>query len=236
MRVVAILQARLHSTRLPGKMLLPLLDKPLVQHVIERTQRATKIDDLVLAVPARDAAEFAVIANGRAWLYSYPLDEADLVGRYLSAAQDFDADLIVRVPCDNPCVDPVYIDQAVTAWFENEVSFYSNTTAPVANDTGAWVYVDGIGAEVLSLSRLKWLDLKTRGTASYREHPHTALLYEHHQADLRLDVNTMEDYLFIKGIFAHFGHNHFTSAEVVAYLITQEVPDAAQIRLQQENH
>jgi spore coat polysaccharide biosynthesis protein SpsF len=128
MKVVAILQARMSSTRLPGKMLLPLAGAPLVQRVIERVRLATRIHDVVLAVPSRDAVAFAPLASRRAWLHPDPGDEADLVGRYLRAAMVHDVDVIVRIPCDNPCLDPCYIDAAIEEYLTYPFVYYSNTT------------------------------------------------------------------------------------------------------------
>lgn len=220
MKVVAIIQARMGSTRLPGKSLLSLAGVPLIQHILERVQRATLLDGVVLAVPSRDAAAFAPTAKGRAWLYGYPGDEQDVVDRYRCAADTHQADVIVRIPGDNPCVDPVYIDKAIASYRNDPCVYYSNTTAAVGD-----VVVDGIGAEVLSYSRLQWLDQRTRGVPYLREHPHRYFeecgLLRLPRADLRLDVNTPADYAGMADLYTHFGHNRFTSAEVVAMLTAQ---------------
>lgn len=223
MKVVAILQARMGSTRLPGKMLFDLAGAPLVQRVLERVTRAKMIDDIVLAVPSKDAATFAPIANRLAWLYGYALDENDLVGRYLAAAQAHEADIIVRIPCDNPCIEPSVIDEAIAAYLADPFVYYSNTTAHVGEQA-----IDGLGAEVVSMSRLHWLDQRTRGQAEWREHPHR--YFEHcgllqlPKADLRLDVNEMKDYLFIKDIYdALYPTNpSFTIHDILAYLDTKK--------------
>lgn len=229
MRIVAILQARLNSTRLPGKILLPLAGKSMLQNIVERVQRATRPNDIVLAVPQVDAPELAPVANGRAWLYSYAGDEADLVGRYCAAACAFGADLIVRIPCDNPCVDPAYIDEAITDYLDGVYTFFSNTTVSVEHN-GRWTEVDGVGCEVFSISRLKWLDRITQGQPELREHPHKyfydrraydydmpdhGIEFGFESADIRLDVNTQADYDFIKTIYDHFGHHRFTTQEVL---------------------
>jgi spore coat polysaccharide biosynthesis protein SpsF (cytidylyltransferase family) len=258
MRVVAIIQARLNSSRLPGKMLLPLLEKPLIQHVIERTRHATRLDLVVLAYPLRDNEAFRAMLTafrgtpGEVAISSYAdsRDENDLVGRYLSAAHAYDADIIVRIPGDNPCVDPAYIDKAVTEYAKRPYTFYSNTTAlvsaptkkPTRFDSGKRAYwVDGVGAEVFSLSRLKWLDEQTQSRPTLREHPHqyfyelSGSYWEHEHdggihieqtefSEIRLDVNEQKDYAFVNSIFDHFGHNRFTAAEIVAYLESKKVP------------
>jgi spore coat polysaccharide biosynthesis protein SpsF len=221
MKIVAIMQARMGSTRLPGKSLLPLAGKPMVHNIVERVQRARRLDAIVLAVPLRDAPAFAFL-SGSCFLYAYAGEETDLVGRYLGAAQAFDADVIVRIPCDNPCIDPAYIDAAVERYLTEAHVYYSNTTA-----RSGQTYVDGIGAEVCSLSRWQWLDRRTRGEVGWREHPHRYFVEQGllalPTADLRLDVNTQDDYDFIARLYAHFTRNDFTTADVVAYMESKKV-------------
>ena len=228
MKVVAILQARLHSTRLPNKMLLPLAGAPLVQRVIERVQRAKMLDDIVLAVPAEDARIFAPIAKGRCQLFAYVGDEADLVGRYLACAWQFGAETIVRIPCDNPCIDPTYIDAAVQEYLFRPYVFYSNTTTLVRGSRYN-LHVDGVGAEVFSYSRLQWLDQKTQCLdPSYREHPHKYFNFELPIANIRMDVNTQEDYDKIAALYDHYLAN-FSAKQAVNYFLEKEASYAQSV-------
>jgi spore coat polysaccharide biosynthesis protein SpsF len=203
------------STRLKGKALLPLAGKSMTENIIERVKRAKRLDHVVLAVPPQDENAFA-------WMpcrvHAPLVDENDLVARYLTVAERCHADIIVRVPCDNPCIQPEYIDEVIETYLSCDVTFSSNTTAKV---NGKWV--DGVGAEVFSVSRLKILDHETRNRecyrdASYREHPHKYFNYILPKADIRLDVNTEDDYRFIKDIYDHFGHNNFHVNDVLSYL------------------
>src|SRR3990167_3915103 len=104
-RVVAVVQQRVQSTRLPYKALLPLCDKPLTQHILERLKRCKLVHEVVMAVPeekdtkmllkcAEDAGVPSFVARG--------LPDNDLLERHTLVAQKFDADLVVRVPGDNP--------------------------------------------------------------------------------------------------------------------------------------
>lgn len=247
MRVVAILQARMGSTRLPGKVLLPLAGKPMLQNIIERVQRATRIHEVMVTCPIADAAAFAPIIEAcrvrddqghvtrQVFLDEWFGDDNDLVGRYRYAAIRRNADLIVRVPCDNPCVDPFYIDQAIEDYLDHPYLFYSNTTALLR-----WghrpLWIDGLGAEVFSMSRLKWLDWITKDDQALREHPHKYFLDRYRdndlpdegtafgklQEDLRLDVNTQDDYDFIASIYNHFWNNRFTAEDILACPLVQE--------------
>jgi spore coat polysaccharide biosynthesis protein SpsF (cytidylyltransferase family) len=213
MKVVAILQQRMGSTRLPGKALLPLAGKSMTENIIDRVRRAKRLDDVVLAVPPKDENAFASMPCR---IHAPLVDENDLVGRYLVTAERCHADIIVRVPCDNPCIEPDYIDEAIYKYLRRPDVFFSNTT-----DRCGVTMVDGIGAEVFSISRLKWLDNITREVFTephLREHPHMLFGFILPKAHLRLDVNTQADYEFIKGIYDHFGNNKFHVNEVLSYL------------------
>jgi spore coat polysaccharide biosynthesis protein SpsF (cytidylyltransferase family) len=190
-------------------------------------KRAKTLDAVYVTYPVKDERIKRLVnrcyAQPIEWGNEYgKTDENDLVGRYLDAAKWSEADLIVRIPCDNPCIDPAYIDAAVDDYLRDPFIYYSNTTAECDGKM-----IDGIGAEVFSMSRLRWLDERTQGNAVWREHPHRYFeecgLLQLPQADYRLDVNTQADYAFIKGIYDHFGNNQFTTQQVVQHLTTQGV-------------
>src|SRR5689334_21197696 len=219
MRIVAILQARTGSTRLPNKVLMPLAGKTMLQNIIERVQRSKLVQKVVVTCPLADEQVFYPIIdacrhrdeNGGVTNYLY-LDQwhddpNDLVGRYLQAANIHNADLIVRIPCDNPCVDPLYIDLAIKQYL-GWPQVYVSTMYFRLKDR---VYLDGVGAEVVSFNRLQWLDQATTGDKFLREHPHKLFQDQHlidgweqyarcanYDETIRLDVNTQEDYEFIK--------------------------------------
>lgn len=230
MRTVAIVHARMGSTRLPGKSLLPLAGKPLVQNILERVLRTRGVARVVLAVPLcdREAFLFLTEALPEIGFYAYPGDPNDVVARLHLAAYYERAELVLRIPADNPCVDPVYLDQAIQAYCASP-SIYLSTCYV---EHYPHVFLDGVGGEVLSASRLQWLQERlSPDDRLYREHPHKLFEDQHliaaweqysRRGDLsrtiRLDVNTPADYEFIASIYTHFGHNRFTTQEVVAHL------------------
>lgn len=246
MRICAIIQARLGSTRFPRKVLADLCGKPMLAHIVERVSRAKRLDGIIVAYPLADHTDI-IAALDRAepdsafGIFASQGDENDLVGRYLAAAMSWGTwsdgacvrnrppDIIVRVCADNPAVDPRYIDAAVEEYLTGRHIFYTNTVAWVMEGRGGR-YVDGLGAEVFSLSRLQLLDRLTQGDARLREHPHR-WFYEHlpevcdpsegHAA--RLDVNTPAEYVFIKDIYEHVYPStpQFTVDDVLAYLGTK---------------
>lgn len=214
MRTVAIIQARTGSTRLPGKVLLPLAGRPMLHQIVERVRRATRVATVVVACPWQDVEALTPAVSGCALVADRRVPDADLVLRYLRVAQQVGAEVIVRVCADNPCIEPEYIDRAVERYFAAPVPCVSNTTDRV----GAW-WVDGIGAEVFSLSRLMWLEQVTRdGDPCLREHVHRRFEVALPLADVRLDVNTPADYTFLADIYARFGSNRFHVREVLDYL------------------
>src|SRR5215472_1108757 len=214
MRVVGIIQARMGSMRLPGKSLLPLGGMPMLYGICNRVLRSLMLDAVMIACPRQDADHFA---DAPVEVYAPVVGEDNLISRYLNTARLFGASLIVRICADNPCVDPLYIDQAIQSYLNGCYPFYTNTTALTMN----YVAVDGIGCEVFSYNRLQWLDRITQGKPQYREHPHQWFfdnrIVSLPPADLRLDVNTQADYDFMQDVFAHVPAN-FTTDDVVRYL------------------
>ncbi len=125
MKVVAIVQARMSSSRLPGKVLFPLAEKPVLAHVIERLQSCKSLDDLVLATSIEhedDAIEQWCNAN-RVHCFRGSLN--DVLDRYYQAATQHKADVIVRITADCPLIDPMIVDEVVEAFLAGNFDAYS---------------------------------------------------------------------------------------------------------------
>ncbi len=118
LRVGAVLQARVRSTRLPGKALLPLPlggAITLVEQVIARARRATTVDTVVMALPDSPADLPLRLLAERVGLEAIQGSETDVLSRFHAAAIRYGFDVIVRLTADNPALDPLFIDQAVRA-------------------------------------------------------------------------------------------------------------------------
>ena len=119
-RIVAVIQARMGSTRLPGKVLKPVAGKPLLWHIVHRLKKSTLIDAICVATsvnPLDDAiAEFGA-AHGVTVVRG---PEDDVLARFARAAEVTDADIIVRVNADAPFIDAEFIDHLVTALIEQD--------------------------------------------------------------------------------------------------------------------
>jgi spore coat polysaccharide biosynthesis protein SpsF len=113
-RIVCISQARMTSTRLPGKVLLPAAGRPLLEHHLGRLQRCRRVDVVALATTVNADDDPLVELAGRLGVPVFRGDEADVLGRYAACAAACAADLVIRVTSDCPLIDPALIDGLVT--------------------------------------------------------------------------------------------------------------------------
>ncbi len=122
-KATAILQGRLGSSRLPGKVLLPLKGKPVMQHVYERILNCRNVDRIIIAtsIEAKDDPIAALFENLGALVFRG--SESDPLDRYYKAAVHYDVSHVVRVMADCPLVDPEVVDEVVSTYFEGHHDF-----------------------------------------------------------------------------------------------------------------
>ncbi len=124
---VAIVQARMSSTRLPGKVLQPIASRPLLQYMLERVQRAKTIDNIVVATstdPSDDALEQFCLDLNTAYFRG---SMHDVLSRFYQAAIQFQADVVIRLTADCPLIDPILIDQTLGVFLGEPQSESPNT-------------------------------------------------------------------------------------------------------------
>jgi glutamate-1-semialdehyde aminotransferase/spore coat polysaccharide biosynthesis protein SpsF (cytidylyltransferase family)/predicted dehydrogenase len=159
--VVAIIQARMGSSRLPGKSLAEIENRPMLWHVIQRVKRATLVDRVVVATStaaADDAIEAMCQENG---VHCYRGSENDVLDRFYVAARGEKASQIVRITADCPLIDPDVIDRVVRRFQRGDLDYASN--AMVRS------YPDGLDTEIFSFSALEMAWHEASKT-SEREH------------------------------------------------------------------
>ncbi|MGS0691455.1 cytidylyltransferase domain-containing protein [Shewanella sp. 30m-9] len=116
MNIIAIIGARLNSSRLPGKHLLPLAGKPIIQHIQNRLEKCETLTDIVLATTLDDYNQPLIDwANHNSQVVAYSGDVNDLMGRINRVVEQYQADLVVYICGDCPLIDPGFIDHAVNA-------------------------------------------------------------------------------------------------------------------------
>ncbi len=172
MTVVAIIQARMGSSRFPGKMLSPLGPHPILEWVLRRVKQARTLDKVVLATSdsaADDALADLARANG---VKAFRGSETDVLARFAGAAKEAGASVVVRICADNPFVDPGEIDRLVTYFAGSSCDYACNHQDRLGSR-----YADGFGAEILRASLLE--SVAARATeVRHREHV-TLYLWEH---------------------------------------------------------
>jgi spore coat polysaccharide biosynthesis protein SpsF len=215
-KVVLILQARMGSTRLPGKSMMPLAGVPLVGRILERVKRSEKLDEIVLATTQKDEDDVLTKLSQSYGIPFFRGSENDLVDRYFQCAKEFNADIIARLPADNPVPEPREIDRIVDFHLTGQSDFSSNLAEVLGNG-----YPDGIGAEVFNRNTLEeiwhncidpqkrehlhlnYFDYKAQKAAD-PEHYRVATVVcpeEFRRPDLVLDVNTIEEYNFMSELY-----------------------------------
>ncbi|MGQ9371561.1 cytidylyltransferase domain-containing protein [Azospirillum sp. A39] len=170
-RVVCISQARMTSTRLPGKVLMEAAGAPLLQHHLGRLRRCRAVDAVVLATTVNASDDPVAALAGRIGVPVFRGDEADVLGRFAGAAAAHEAEVVVRVTADCPLIDPDLVDRAVGRFLDGR-----GETPPVdylAIDTTR--FPRGLDAEVFTRAAL---DAAARESADPAEREHvTPFIY-----------------------------------------------------------
>ena len=136
-RIVCIVEARFASTRLPGKVLLPIVGKPMLALMIERLQRARTIDEIVIATSANPADDAIALLATDMGAHVFRGSEEDVLDRVVKAAQSRNADIIVETTGDCPLIDPGIVDKVVGDFLMGGADFVSNVlphTTPRGTD------------------------------------------------------------------------------------------------------
>jgi spore coat polysaccharide biosynthesis protein SpsF len=230
-KVVAIVQARMSSTRLPGKVLKDLEGQTVLARVIGRLRRARLINELLVATTDRPADD-AIVAECRRC--SVPVsrgDQDDVLDRYFRAAQLVKADVVVRITSDCPLIDPEITDKTIAAFLEAKPDYASNAlvrTYPRGLDTEAMTFAALARVERQAHQRYE----REHVTPYFYEHPSEfKILSVTGDADYsahRWTVDTPEDLEFVRAVYARLKDNAEFSWRDVLNLIERE-PELAEM-------
>lgn len=202
MKTVIIIQARMTSTRLPGKVLKTVLGKPLLEYQIERLRRIKLADEIVIATTINDTDQPIVDFCNRLGLFYFRGSEDDVLARYYGAAKQYNADIVVRITSDCPVIDPDLCEEEINYFLENENQY---------DYVRLEQYPRGLDAEVFSFKVLEECFREATDKPD-REHV-TPFIYRHperyrikHMAcdedysHHRWTVDTPEDFELVKRI------------------------------------
>jgi len=204
MKTLAILQARVSSSRLPGKVFLPILGAPMLFRQIERLNRCSGLDKLIVAtsVDPSDDLLAGECKNREVECFRGSLD--DVLDRFIQAAKPLDPQAVVRLTGDCPLADPVLIDEVIKYFYEGNYDYVSNCDPPT--------FPDGLDVEVMRFSVLEAAH-REAGLPSHREHV-TPFVRSHPErfrlgnfasdidrSNLRWTVDEPEDFEFVRSVY-----------------------------------
>lgn len=208
MKIVALIQARMSSTRLPGKVLAPIGGAPAILFMVDRVRRAKRLDEVVVVTsidPSDDPLAAAVEAAGVA-CFRGALD--DVLSRYAAAAEAHDADVVVRLTGDCPLADPGIVDRVAGLLLDGDCDYASNIDPPS--------FADGLDVECFARDALVRADREAKSPA---EREHVTLWMRSEAAglrrrnltslvdssDLRLTIDYPDDLVLVRALVDLFG-------------------------------
>jgi len=230
--ILAILQARMSSSRLPGKVMSPVLGRPMIERQIERLRRSKRIDQLIVATSTHQEDNVLETLCKRIGIFCFRGNLKNVLGRFYQAAKPFKPEHIIRLTGDCPLVDPALIDELVDFYLERRCDYASNCQEPSLPD--------GLDAEIFSFSVLEetWREAIL---PSHQEHVTSFILahperyrighYKYHRdlSNLRWTVDELEDLEFVRRVYEKLypANPEFKTEDVVALLDRE--PDLLEI-------
>jgi len=224
-KIVATIEARFASTRLPGKTLLEICGKPTLELVIERLKMSKFIDQIVVATTVnKDCDDIEELAK-RNGVGCFRGSEDDVLDRVLQAAKVYQADIIVEITGDETLIDPVLVDDTIRYYLDNNFDYVSNILDRR--------YPRGLDTQVFSTDVLEEVAGITNDPAD-RENV-SLYIYEHpekyslgsvkapddlNRPDWRWTLDTKEDFEFLKTVYEALypGNNAFHTRDIFDYL------------------
>lgn len=234
-RILLIIQARMSSTRLPGKVLQDIAGKPMLAWVVERARKAQTVSEVVVAT-TREPSDDPIDAYCRQMGYACTRGSLeDVLDRFYQTARQYQADVVVRVTADCPLIDPAEIDHVVREYRRSGVDFAANRLPPPFGRT----YPIGLDTEVCSFAALEraWKEARE---PYQREHVMPYLYevpgrfrvlridHDPDYGDLRWTVDTPQDLELVRAIFERMaGRNGFGWLDVLE--LFQREPELARM-------
>ena len=225
MKIVATIEARMSSSRLPGKVLLEAGAKPMLGHLIDRMKRAPSLNEICVATTTNGTDDLLVESARSNGVSSFRGSEEDVMLRVLGAAESCAADVIVEITGDCPIIDPRIVEQAIRMYRNNDCDYVTNGHIRS--------YPDGMDVDVFSLAALRRSAAMTNDPLDHehvklhmRTHPdlfrtvHLVAPPRLHWPELGLVLDEPRDYELLKKVIEHFGpeNPYFSCREAVELL------------------
>ncbi len=241
MKVICVVQARMGSERLPGKVIKVIRKKPMILYTLDRLNKSKYIDQIIVATSMEEREKPLVDLIKSSDYDLFRGHESNVLKRYKNAVDKFGGDIIIRITGDCPFIDPIILDNVITYF---KMNIYDYVRLDVPN-----TFVRGFDVEIFtkeSLNRVYDIVMKFNEKEkdeefnTYIEHV-TNYMYKHleefkiglvkgsnlYHKDYRLCVDTNEDFLLAENIYNHFKDEFVSSKDIIKYL--DENPEVAKI-------
>lgn len=232
-RVLAIIQARMGSTRLPGKVMKELYGKTVLAHVIERVSQIKLLDDIVIATTVLKQDDIIAEEARKCGVKYFRGSEENLLSRYYKAARKNEGDIIVRITSDCPLIDPHVSNEIIDFYLNNNYTLVTNGGEPEYR-----TYPRGLDTAVFSFTVLE--EAYKNATEDYQLEHVTPYIYENYDgvyyyknrvdySKYRLTLDEEDDWRLIKAIYHHLykGKHDFYLPDIIKLLETR--PELAEI-------
>ncbi len=224
MRIVSVIQARMGSSRLPGKVLMTLYDRPVIEWVHERASRIPGIADVVVATTTARADDGLARWCERHGMTVFRGSEHDVLDRYIRCAREHDADAVVRITADCPLLDPGESGRVVASFLDTQACDYASNVEPRT-------YPVGLDTEVISRDALE-VSGREAEDPSDLEHvtsfvrrnpirfPQASVTFEPDASKHRWTLDEIDDFTFLSAVAERLQLRNFqgSMAEVLAIL------------------
>ncbi|MBT3451353.1 aminotransferase class III-fold pyridoxal phosphate-dependent enzyme [archaeon] len=222
-KITAIIQARMGASRLPNKVLLPLVGKPVLWHIVNRLKQCKNIDKIVIATSNNEKDQaIEDFAKGESILFTRG-DEMDLVSRFHHTCLEHNINTFVRVTADCPFIDPELVDNMIDYYLKNKNQY------DLLSNVHPATYPDGLDLEIIPFEALKKMFLEVKDsfyrecftTYLFTKSEYKSLNYPNKsdQSKMRWTLDTPEDYEFFKKVYGGLYKNNNIS---ISNLINHE--------------
>jgi spore coat polysaccharide biosynthesis protein SpsF len=227
-KIVATIEARMTSTRLPGKVLLPAGGKPMLKHLVDRLRQVKSLQAIVLATTINNTDDCLVAFATHEGIDYFRGSEEDVMGRVIGAADSVNANIVVEITGDCPVIDPLIVEQTIQMYLHNDCEIASNSIVRS--------YPDGMDTLVFALDTLKRSAAMTNDPLD-REHV-TLHIWQNPELfrpvnliappdlywpGLGLTLDEKEDYELLTKLIEYFGPSqpYFSCREIIELLKTR---------------
>jgi len=222
MKIGAVIQARMGSTRLSGKVMKNLEGKTVLDHVIERVKQSKLIDEIIVATTTDDRDSVIELEALRRGVKAFRGSEDDVLSRYYYAAKENDLDIVIRITSDCPLIDSKVLDEIIQCYLKSDYEIVSNASSDLSNRT----YPRGLDTEIFSFEILE--NTFNKAKEKYQREHVTPYIYEQSghvfyyknsidYSKYRWTLDTAEDFKLISIIYKNLYHgkHDFYLSEII---------------------